>query len=211
MPSFNGDRPVEIDTLAGMDVEMNGDFMEFLKNSMMSGMGVPRDLIDTTASVDFARSISAQNAQFTRSVIKYQKLLTAPFTKLYRILYTNEYKFSGNKKSNVESIININNIHIEFPSPTSLIFEKYTAELQTADGNAEIISKQLYPMLSDGSNADKRANIAALIVKDMLPGIDWEKYEELAREAKIDKIEQSIKNSNPEIADKAVEDPYAGY
>ena len=42
--SINGDRPVEIDTLAGMDVDMNDFPLKYLKNSMMSGMGVPRNL-----------------------------------------------------------------------------------------------------------------------------------------------------------------------
>ena len=59
MPSMNGDHPVEIDTLPGMDTEMSNEFLEFLKNSMLSGIGIPRDLIDSLSNVDFARTLSA--------------------------------------------------------------------------------------------------------------------------------------------------------
>jgi hypothetical protein len=97
--------------------------MEFLKNSMMSGIGIPRDLIDSMNTLDFARTLSAQNANFVRSVIRYQLALTDSFTDMMRKIYRNEYKYVGNVLNDAVKLENdCNNIFAKFPSPASLNF-----------------------------------------------------------------------------------------
>ena len=177
MPTVNGDRPVEIETLPGMDIDMNNEFVEYLKNSMMSGMGVPRNLIDVTSDVDYARSISAMNSNFVRSVIRYQKKFTPSFTRLYQKIYKNEYKFTNNDNAN-ETIVDINAIKVTFPSPATLAMSNISDQIQSADSNAEFISSQIFPIKSDGSTEDQRLELKTMIVKDLLPSVDWNKYEE---------------------------------
>ena len=193
IPSINGDRPIDIETVPGMDTEMTNEFMEFLKNSMMSGIGIPRDLIDSMNTLDFARTLSAQNANFVRSVIRYQLALTDSFTDLMRKIYRNEYKYVGNVLNDATKLENdCNNIFAKFPSPASLNFTNMSDAMQGADSNAEFIAMQLIPPKQDGSTEDARAELKAEILKDMLPGVDWDKYteikEKIALKMKLEEI-----------------------
>ena len=206
IPSINGERPIEIDTLAGMDIDMNNDFIEFLKDSMLSGIGVPRTLIDATKEIDFARTLSAQNANFVRNVIKYQKKFTQPFTKMYRKLYQNEYKYDNDKESEVLNFVSIDDIKVSFPSPATLNMSNLTDQIQIADGNAEFISAQYYPMDQTGSNEPKRLKMKAAVVKELLPGIDWDKFDEIKEDIDMEGVEEKIKEPSAEEVD-----PYAAY
>lgn len=206
IPSINGERPIEIDTLAGMDIDMNNDFVEFLKDSMLSGIGVPRTLIDATKEIDFARTLSAQNANFVRNVIKYQKKFTQPFTKMYRKLYQNEYKYDNDKESEVLNFVSVDDIKVSFPSPATLNMSNLTDQIQIADQNAEFISAQYYPMDQTGSNEPKRLKMKAAVVKELLPGIDWDKFDEIKEDIDMEGVEEKIKEPSAEEVD-----PYSGY
>jgi hypothetical protein len=199
IPTVNGEKPIEIDTLQGMDVEMNNDFIEFLKDSMMSGMGVPRTLIDATKELDFARTLSAQNANFVRSVVKYQKRLTEPFNKLFKILYGNEYKFYNDGESKISGVVNFDDISVSFPSPATLNMSNITDQIQAVDGNAEFISTTLVPADPTGNSDKLKSLLKKEIVKDLLPAVDWNRYEEYLERAKIEKIKNDIKE--PKIDD----------
>ena len=208
IPTINGDRPIEIDTLPGMDVDMNNDFVEYLKNSMMSGIGVPRNLIDTTSEVDFARSISAMNANFVRSVIKYQKKLTGSFTRLYQKLYENEYRYV-NDQEQTDQTIDVSEIHVSFPSPATLAMSNLLDSFQAADQNAEYISSQVIPMKSDQSTEDDRLLLKSEIIKDLVPSVNWEKYEKMRDDMLKKKAEEAAKAlKNP--APDPMADPYSG-
>jgi len=199
IPQINGEKPIEIETLAGMDVEMTNDFLEFLKDSMMTGIGIPRTLIDATKEMDFARTLSAQNANFVRNVIKYQKKFTIPFNKLFRKLYENEFKYSNDAETDIFSLVDLKDIVISFPSPATLNMSNLTDQIQTVDGNAEFISSQLIIPDPTGINDKKRLKLKAEIIKDLLPNIDWEKYEELSKKIEIDFIEDQLKEPIPQI------------
>lgn len=206
MPTINGDRPVEIETLPGMDIDMNNDFVEYLKNSMMSGMGVPRNLIDVTSEVDFARSISAMNANFVRSVIKYQKKLTAPFTRLYQKIYENEYRFVNDQESNF-SEVDISMIRVRFPSPATLAMSNLLDQFQAADQNAEYISSQVVPMKADQSTEDLRLLLKTEIIKDLVPSVDWDKYNEMKEKILKEKTKEDLEaKKQPEVQ----EDQFGG-
>jgi hypothetical protein len=197
IPTVNNEKPIEIDTLQGMDVDLNNDFLEFLKQSMMSGMGIPRTLIDETAQVDFARTLSARNANFVRGVIKYQKRLTEPFTKMFRILYENEYKFNNDKESDLMSFINLKDIKVSFPSPASLNMTNLTDQIQVADGNAEFISNTLVPPDPTGASDQEKLKLKQQILEDLLPAVDWSRYKELHNDVKNKLAKQKVKNLPP--------------
>jgi hypothetical protein len=194
IPTVNNEKPIEIDTLQGMDVDMNNDFLEFLKQSMMSGIGIPRTLIDETSQVDFARTLSARNANFVRAVIKYQKRLTEPFTKMFRILYENEYKFNNDKESDLLSFIDLKDIYVNFPSPASLNMTNLTDQIQVADGNAEFISNTLIPPDPTGANDLEKLKLKQEILEDLLPAINWEKYKDMHGDVKKKLAKEKVKN-----------------
>jgi hypothetical protein len=212
IPTVNGEKPIEIDTLQGMDIDMNNEFLEFLKTSMMSGMGIPRTLIDETTQVDFARTVSSRNANFVRAVIKYQKRLTQPFTKLIRRLYENEYKYSGDKESEISSIVDIKSIQVHFPSPATLNMTNITDQMQVVEQNSEFIVNTLIPQDPTGMNETKRQKLKSMIVEDLMPAIDWEKYKEYREQAIVDDVAEDIKKNAEQIGpDGMPMDPNMGY
>ena len=82
-------------------------------------------------------------------------------------------------------------------------------QLQSADQNADFISTQIIPPKSDGSTEDRRLKLKAEIVKDLIPGIDWEKYKKIADNLKLDEVRDNA--ANPVVDQGAGgEDPYAG-
>ena len=91
IPTVNGEKAVEIDTTAGLNVDMDNDLLDYLRKAMISGLGVPSQMLNYSDEMEFARSVSMQNSMFLRSVISKQKKLTPPFTSLYRDLYNNEF------------------------------------------------------------------------------------------------------------------------
>jgi hypothetical protein len=198
IPTVNGEKPIEIDTLAGMDVDMTNDFLEFLKTSMMSGMGIPRTLIDETIQTDFARTLSARNANFVRSVIKYQKRLTLPFTKLLRTLYINEHKYSNDKESNILSVVDLKSIHASFPSPASLNMTNLTDQIQVVDQNAEFIATNLVEPDPTGGSEVAKGKLKSLIIQDLLPSIKWEKYKMMKDEIDIEAVKSKVKQPQGE-------------
>jgi hypothetical protein len=212
IPTVNGEKPIEIDTLQGMDIDMNNEFLEFLKTSMMSGMGIPRTLIDETTQVDFARTVSSRNANFVRAVIKYQKRLTQPFTKLIRRLYENEYKYSGDKESEISSIVDIKSIQVHFPSPATLNMTNITDQMQVVEQNSEFIVNTLIPQDPTGMNETKRQKLKSMIVEDLMPAIDWEKYKEYREQAIVDDVAEDIKKNAEQMGpDGMPMDPNMGY
>lgn len=99
IPVMRGEKPVEIDTLPGMDVDINNDFLEYLRKSMVSGIGVPSTFLNLSDEVEFMRSLAMQNGKFVRMIIHYQKVFGSFFTELYRKIYRNEF---GEKVDNTD-------------------------------------------------------------------------------------------------------------
>jgi hypothetical protein len=205
IPTMNGEKTIEIDTLQGMDIDLNNEFLEYLKDSMLSGMNIPKALIDATKDVEFARTLSALNSNFTRSVVKYQKNLTQPFNKMLRRLYFNEYRFSNDQESDVMEIVNIEDIKINFPSPMLLQMNNLTEQINTADQNAEFYTNVLEPLEDDQSNIKLRGAIKSEILMDLLPGVPWERYKDIAKAAKLGNTKEKIKAS-PESEEEALTD-----
>ena len=52
--------------------------------------------------------------------------------------------------------------------------------------NADFIATQLLPPKADGSTEDQRIKLKSKIVKDLLPSIDWNKYEAMIDDVKKD-------------------------
>jgi hypothetical protein len=65
--------------------------MEYLRKTMISGIGIPASMLNYADEIEFSRSLSMQNGIFLRGVIVKQKKLTAPFSSLYQTLYENEF------------------------------------------------------------------------------------------------------------------------
>lgn len=91
VPLVDGEKPIDFDTLQGMDVDADNDFLQFLLKSAINGTKVPVNYIDASNEVDFARTLAMQNSTFVRSIVVDQGDFSESFSQLYRILYRNEF------------------------------------------------------------------------------------------------------------------------
>jgi len=67
IPVVEGQKPVEIDTIPGMNVEITNDFLDYLLKSMISGMGIPPEFLSYSEQTEFARSLGMMNGKFVLS------------------------------------------------------------------------------------------------------------------------------------------------
>ena len=136
IPVVDGQKPIEIETISGTDVNLDNDFLEYLRKSMVSGLGLPSSLLQSGDEVEFARTLSMQNSRFARTITTYQKVYGEIFSNLLRALYKNEYfereikeakenlKKNNTDKNNIENNedevdpkTDIRKIFVRFPPP----------------------------------------------------------------------------------------------
>jgi acylphosphatase len=92
VPTYNGERPVEVETLnMGGASEVDSPFLEYLRKAIIGGMGVPAAFVGYSEEVAFARSLTMDNGRFLRRVVRHQKHYGKAASKVYQILYRNEY------------------------------------------------------------------------------------------------------------------------
>ncbi len=202
IPVINGEKPVEIDTLAGMDVEINNDFLEYLLKTMISGIGVPSTFLNYADEVEFMKSLAMQNGKFVRAIIHYQKMFGHYFSELYRKIYKNEFiyreedsavktenakenKNVKNEKENGESeLVSYEKIQVKFPSPSSL---NMTNMIEQINNSKDIIDYIVTTLIGENSDEGVKKYAVKAIATDMIPSIDWERYEKLISKSIIEK------------------------
>lgn len=211
------------DTVPGMDVEMENEFTQMLLKSIITGMNVPYNYIDSTAEIDFARSLTMTNNPFVRAIINDQEEFGQFYSKIIRELYKNEFiqdkaekkkkrtKATKTKKNSYLSI-NIEELELRFPTPIYLVLGNMNEQVQNAQQMAEFITTTYYPEDPTGQAGLgydyelKKANFKKKIYKKhFLPSLEWDSYDEIFKEvdqeAMSDGIEKNI-NFNPEAKQK---------
>lgn len=198
MPVINGERPVDIETIQGMDQEINNEFIAFLRRSMVEGTGLPQAIIEANENLEFARQISAQNANFCRRVIRHQKNLTPEFEDFIRQLFIYENKYSLDSTDENLSKIDLDGLIVKFPSPGSLNLSNLVESFAQVDQAATYIAKSFIPDKADQSSTDSQEAFKQVIVQKMLPQVDWGEYKDEFEKFKADnqkeKIVTKIKN-----------------
>lgn len=183
IPQINGEKAVDIDTVAGMNAEIENEFLEYLKKTMISGMGIPASFLQYSDEMEFARSVSMMNGMFLRKIIGMQKKLGVSFSEIYRKLYKNEYEpleQTGNGIGN-DRAFNIDYAAIEakFPPPASLNMTNLIDQIASAQNVIEFIVNTLIGQSADGKLRDA---VQKAVVKKILPNIEWDVYEALLEE-----------------------------
>jgi len=106
--SPNGDMGYDIDILPGLDNAKSTELLPQLKNQFLDSINIPASAIDSAAEADFSRSIALRSVYFSKEIVDYQKPFNETITQIIRKIYTDEYKYIGNKP-NEESNINLDN------------------------------------------------------------------------------------------------------
>ncbi|WCS68253.1 hypothetical protein Goe21_01430 [Bacillus phage vB_BsuM-Goe21] len=204
IPLIDGEKPLDFDTLSGMDVDADSDFLQFLLKSAVNGTGVPANYIDASQDVDFARSLVMQNSTFVRTIVSDQASFSESFSELIRILYRNEYhlndnrkdKDNGKKKKDSQDYIDVNDIEVLFPPPISLNLTNINDQISNASQTVDFITSSYI----DETDADtsKKTSFKKKIVRQMIPNIDWDLMDRLYEDALMDSTENALKTNNSE-------------
>jgi len=182
IPMINGEKPLDIDTVPGMDVEVDNDFMQNLLKSIVSGTNTPFNYIDVSADVDFARSLAMQNNTFVRSVISHQKEVSDFYTSLFKALYENEYPdetvdstTTSNDKKEAKTIsVDTDKIKVVLQAPVYLNISTLNDQISNASTTVDYVVSNYY---SDSDDEAKKNEFKRQVTRDLLPHMNWDKYD----------------------------------
>lgn len=80
----NNERGIETEILQGQDVNLNTDFMEFLRTNYISATGVPAVIMSSINEADFAKSVEIGNTRFQQRIVSEQLDFNPDITELYK-------------------------------------------------------------------------------------------------------------------------------
>lgn len=191
IPVVNGKKPVEIDTLQGMNVDLNDDFLQYLLKAMISGLGIPPEFLSYSEQTEFARSLAMQNGKFVRAIIVKQKIFAEQFSTLMRLLYENEFLNNDNDKNN-DNKFDTNRIRVEFPSPSSLNMTNLSEQISNSTQIIDFITNTL---VGENETDEKlKTEVKREVSKKILPSFDWDMYEDLLTKCKANVTKENLTN-----------------
>jgi hypothetical protein len=91
VPVVSNEKPVDVETIQEDSPSMQDDFLEWLLKALTAGVGIPHAFIADTDTIQFAKTLTMENAKFLRSVVIKQRTYGDQFSQMLRILYRNEY------------------------------------------------------------------------------------------------------------------------
>lgn len=170
----SGEHPLEIDIVSGQQVDLNTDFIEFLRKNMINGTDVPAVILEYNDSADFARSIDMGHIKYASKVRSVQRELNTPCTELYRRLISYEHP-----EVNEDELYSI---EYKFNKPKSLSIQNDADIYSNAENAAAFMVKIIC-----GENTEKYTDEVKdkmtnyLISNIILPGLyDWEDLQTIA-------------------------------
>lgn len=191
----DGTRAVSIDAIAGMNSNEDTELLEYFRKALINCMDLPAAAIsDLQENVEYARQVSAQNAQFLRHIITHQLHFNKDFTMFIRRLVDNEIKFAKDGELN-ELKFTSKDFECSFQSPGALQMTNMLEQTNNVNAivdfivNSQITDSQMDP------NAEPRRNMyRKKLVKHFLSQWDWDTLDDLLTEADAElskhKIEQ---------------------
>lgn len=205
---------------------MENEFTQMLLKSIITGMNVPYNYIDSTAEIDFARSLTMTNNPFVRAIINDQEEFGEFYSKIIRELYKNEFiknkkkkrtrrstKTTDNdKKDNSYLNINVEDLELRFPTPIYLVLGNMNEQVQNAQQMTDFITLTYFPDDPTGQMPNmfdyekKKSKFRKeLYKKHFLPSLEWDAFDEIYKQinqsAVGDGIEDAI-NFAPEAKAK---------
>ena len=197
IPTYNGEKPVEVETMnMGSAAEVDNAYLEFLRKAIIGGMGVPAAFVGYSEEVAFARSLTMDNGRFLRRVIRHQKHFGRAASRLFRMLWRNEFstleELVGDKRE-AESAgkngknkggdraedplhdLDVNKIAVVYPSPATLNMTNLADAINQGQPVAEFIVNNV----GNGKEDNVKGELQRMVLKDLMPQINWNKYEDM--------------------------------
>lgn len=186
IPTTNGDPAVRIESTPGQNADIEDDLVEYLRKTIISGIGVPSSYIAYADELDYARSVSMMNGQFLRSTVVRQGRYGKQFSELYRLLYLNEYILPNHiNKGNKPQII-LDNIKAKFPAPATLNVTNLSESLNNVKGLVDALTEIVVG--DEGGENGIRFFFTKQLVKEYLPTVDWNELDQILNNSSIEKV-----------------------
>lgn len=202
IPVIDGEEPIRFDSIPGQESEVDGEFLKDLLRSIITGMGLPSNLVDATQDVDFARTLIQQNANFIKRIVVLQRELSEQLGELINNLYTCEYKSTLtklNKSKGKKNNAKMTGFSVNFPSPNYLVMSNLNEQLSTVTTTIDFILDTYIDqntMGMDENEGKKRALFKREITKDLVTNLDWTKYDDMLKkvegEMRLEKAKQRL-------------------
>ena len=172
IPVVDGKKAVEFDTFSGQEAQLNNDFLEFLKRSVVNGSGIPAALLDSMSDVEFATTLIMQNGNVQKEVIAYQQICNAGMTEIYR-------KLADNEASPFNYIF-----EAKFSDPTILDNRKAEEEIGKVQSITEFVTNTVYGEQPSEDDEKSKPEFKKQLAMKLMPQLDWKDYEDLFRKVK---------------------------
>jgi len=193
---------------------------------MISGIGIPPEFLSYSEQTEFARSLGMMNGKFVRSILVFQTMFGDQFTKMFRLLYKNEYlndydlkkkqrdlKKLNSRENDETILVDTEKERNKVAKDKSLLEDTYfdldslTVKFPPPQAlnmttiteritNSRDIIDFVTQTLVDPNDAELSTEFKRELTKDLLSTFEWDKYEKLLEKAKINKTETSIKNAS---------------
>lgn len=99
IPTINGNRTIDIEPISlGTPREIDNEFIEFLKKSILAGTGVPKAYLGSLDEIDFARTLTMENGRFLRRVVRKQRIYEDPIGETFKEVYRNEFVYDAQQQ-----------------------------------------------------------------------------------------------------------------
>jgi len=223
VPVVDGAKPIEIETIEENAPQVDDEFTEWLMKALTSGVGIPHAFIADSENVQFARSLTMENAKFLRTVIRIQQTFGEQASELVQKLWENEYdeetkekepktgsskdttSIKESEKKPTEKIsdsdfvasINASDIIVKFPSPAAL----NTTNLSEQISNTQTVIDYITEITIGTDDEKKTLAFKHEMAKKLLTNIPWEMVEEILKKMDVDASKEGLSKGKEEETD----------
>lgn len=209
IPRIDGEAPLDFETISGMDVNLDDEFIQFLLKSIISGMGVPATFADASNEIDFSRELIMQNSSFVREIVSMQLDLAEFSTKVFRKAFiyryydelgldTNNPLNDGKKARRAKKkslIIDPEEIEVDLPLPEFLALSTVMEQINNYQAKIDFVVQSVYPddiTSNDEKLIKEKAIFRTKYTRSLIKSIDWEEIENLVKESKMEMNRKEI-------------------
>lgn len=167
IPKINGETPIEIDTVAQANINIDRETLKQFKNEIIAGIRTPASLMDSTDN-SYHTSVAQESMSYAMTILELQKIITNGDTEV------------ANKILKLLSKSSCKSYEYQLSPPTSLMNEV----LDNNISRARTIIDFVYEMYIDDAAEVKIAHIDKFkLAKKVLPALDWDAFDKIFTES----------------------------
>lgn len=186
VPKVNGEIGFEITTMDGAEAPLTDEFLEWLLKQTLDGIGVPLEMLGFN-TVEFSRTLAMINGKFLKAVVSKQVQFEKPLTNFFRKMV---------EITNTD-INDINSLIVTLNRPLALTQQNLVEQISNKTEIAQFLTNNV--LGENETDAVLKDKVTKKIMRDLTPSIQWDKYDEFVREAKLEmKKEKLEKNEDKE-------------